>query len=170
MESAVENLSVISEFSIGMAGFAGIVAVFVGTNRGWNRLSKFRAGNLIILSFFAGFSALISLGLSPYIVGEALWQASCAVQALFAILFITFNHSKSVAAFGLSIFSMEHPVNLALWLTYSGNLILQLMGATGTFGEFAFGVFYGGLVLHLGMAALNFYRLIFSPSSDPDDT
>lgn len=170
MENAIENLSAISEFSIGMAGFAGIVAVVVGSNRGWESVSKFRAGNLIVLSIIAGFSALISLGLAQYIVGEPLWQTSCGIQACASVIYVASNSSKSVAAFGHSIFSLQHPVNAALWSAYVVNLVLQLLGAFGVFDEFAFAVFYGGLVFHLATAALNFYRLVFPPESDPDGT
>ena len=169
MENAVDNLNVIAEFSVGMAGFAGIVAVVVGSNRGWNSVSKFRAGNLIVLSIMAGFSALISLGLAQYIAGETLWQTSCGVQACACVIFVAANRSKSIEAFGHSIFSLENPVNASLWSAYVANLVLQILGAFGVFDEFAFAIFYGGLVFHLAIAALNFYRLVFPPENDPDD-
>ena len=44
----------------------------------------------------------------------------------------------------------------------------QVVGAAGWAGEGVFAVFYGGLVAHLLVAAINFYRLIFTPASDPD--
>jgi len=169
MDSTVESLSTISEFSIGMAGFSGIVAVVVGTSRGWNDVSKFRAGNLIILSIIPGFSALTSLGLAQYISGDLLWQVSCGVQSLAAITYIAFNAKKSRGAFNHSIFSIRHPLNATLWIVYMVNSGLQLTGMFGALGRFGFAVFFGGLVLHLAIAALNFYRLVFPPEGDTSD-
>jgi len=44
----------------------------------------------------------------------------------------------------------------------------QHLAAMGFVGEFAFAVFYGGLICMLAIAAVNFYRLVFPPESDPD--
>jgi hypothetical protein len=169
MDSAVESLSTISEFSIGMAGFSGIVAVVVGVNRGWNEISKFRAGNLIVLSLIPGLSALTSLGLAEYIVGDLLWQVACAIQAGAGIAYFALNAGKSARAFSHSIFSFKNPLNATLWIFYLANLGLQLAGAFGALGRFAYAAFHGGLVFHLAIAAINFYRLVFPPTSDPDD-
>jgi hypothetical protein len=167
MDSAIGSLSTISEFSIGMGGFSGIVAVVAGSSRGWSNAAKFRAGNLIMLSIIPGLSALTALGLAQYIHGDSLWQVSCGILAGAATTFTAFHVKRSSAAFG-SIFSFSNPLNTVIWMLYMANLGLQLAGASGMLERFAFATFYGGLVFHLAVAALNFYRLVFPPASDSD--
>ena len=54
--SAVDLLAVVSGFSIGLAGFAGIVAAVRGTQADWGKAERFFAGNLIVTSFFPALS------------------------------------------------------------------------------------------------------------------
>jgi len=166
--NGIEHLDVISEFSIGMAGFAGIVAVFVGTNRGWTSVLKYRAGNLIVLSLCPGFASLISLGLSPYYSDSQIWQYSCGVLLLLSVLYFLYGSRLSVAAYKHPLISMQNPVNTILWILFGLMMVVQLIGATGYAQEKTFGIFYGGLIFYLSVAALNFYRLVFPPNDDPE--
>ena len=169
MGDSTTALTAIVEFSIGMAGFSGVVAIFVSTKSGWDALRKFRAGNLIVISFMSGFSALCSLVLSNYFQGPILWQASCGVLVVLSVLLVLYAAPRSQKAFAQSIFSIGQPVNTTIWILTFVNLIFQFAGALGLTGYATYGIFATGLIFNLAVAALNFYRLVFQPFGDQED-
>ena len=69
MIQVIEPLGIVTEFSIGLAGFTGIIAIFANTQQGINSAIQFRITNLLVSAFAPGFCALavislIHLGLS----------------------------------------------------------------------------------------------------------
>lgn len=64
MQDIIDPLSVIAEFSIGLAGFTGIVAALSHVNEGVRVLIHFRFANLLIAAFAPGFFALLTISLS----------------------------------------------------------------------------------------------------------
>jgi hypothetical protein len=69
MIQLIEPLGIVTEFSIGLAGFTGIIAIFGKTQHGISSAKQFRITNLMVSAFASGFCALavislIHLGLS----------------------------------------------------------------------------------------------------------
>ena len=155
-------LSTIAEFSIGLAGFSGIVVVVVG-NRRWTEAAKFRASLLIILSLSSGFLALIALGILNRFDGAIVWRVLSGLQAIVAAVALGYSYRKTVTAFGIGPLTRT---GRALFSLAGLNVLVQITNTLGFFEPSAFAIFYGGLVVFVLVAAINFYRLIFVPDSD----
>ncbi|MDH5738009.1 MAG: hypothetical protein OEZ23_06840 [Gammaproteobacteria bacterium] len=63
-QELLDPLSIIAEFSIGLAGFAGIVAALSHFKEEMRELVEFRFANLLITAFAPGFFALMTISLS----------------------------------------------------------------------------------------------------------
>jgi hypothetical protein len=161
--SPVDLLAVISGFSIGLAGFAGVVAAVRGSRNGWNKADKFFAGNLIVTSFFSGFIALVTLALIDSVPADWVWRVASGIQAVAATLLWLDAGYRSKQTSSADLRTTEKMINVVIFSALAINVALQFSVFIGAFTGFAFSIFYGGLVLHLFIAAINFYTLIFRP-------
>jgi hypothetical protein len=65
MAQETELLSTIVEFSIGLAGFSGVIAA-MSRNAGWSELEKFRVVNLLQAALAPAFLSFAALGLAHF--------------------------------------------------------------------------------------------------------
>ena len=162
--SPVDLLAIISGFSIGLAGFAGIVTAVRGTQSEWNEAERFFAGNLITTSFFSGFVALFTLCVIGSLSEEWIWRTASAIQATAAILLLADAAYRSNKTPSTEMHLKEKVINSSIFTALGINLLAQIAVFFNYFIEAAFPIFYAGLVLHLLIAAINFYALIFRPA------
>ena len=125
MYDVVDFLGTIAEFSIGLAGFAGIVAALARYRRPELALVRFRLANLLVSSFAPGFFALLTFGLvaSAMEIGAALRISSGALAAglgAWAVLV----HTRKPA-------TLSRTLLIAMSAVTTLNLAIQLASATG---------------------------------------
>ena len=77
MNEATDLLSTIVEFSVGLAGFSGVVGIFIHRSGEWLYVDRFRITNLLIMSLTPGFLAFLSLGLIPIADDAIRISAAC---------------------------------------------------------------------------------------------
>lgn len=158
MEQLIDNLSTVAEFSIGLAGFAGIVAALT---QGASEVVRFRFQNLLLTSFVPGFFALLVIGSSSlgipdrYAVlgGSVGLSAYILAYAGFAI------HRSRTLPFGDQ--GLSRLILRFFQTTSMTVLALQLCGLV-FFSERIHGFFYYGLVILLFQGAVSFATLALS--------
>ncbi|HEX7035235.1 MAG TPA: hypothetical protein VF210_05645 [Pseudomonadales bacterium] len=153
MYDVVDFLGTIAEFSIGLAGFAGIVAALAKYRQPELALVRFRLANLLVSSFAPGFFALLTFGLvaSAMEVGTALRVSSSALAAglfLWAVLV----HTRRPA-------ELSRTLLFAMSVVTTVNLVIQLASATGLTGVPA-ASYLVGLMLLLLQGAVVFVVLV----------
>ena len=160
MSEATELLSTIVEFSIGLAGFSGVVGIFIHRSGQWIYVDRFRITNLLLMSLTPGFLSFISLGLLP-IVDDAI-EISAAIFAVTIVLLLTFiPRARSKVPeddrhlVGLQIF-------LPVLLTFVVILVLQTLIAVSVIDSYEFTIYYYSLVLLLLLAVVQFSRRILA--------
>lgn len=86
----IDALNTLAEFSIGLAGFTGIIAIFANSRDRIGAALRFRITNLLALSFAPGFFALATLGLVYLVEQEATAiRITSAGIAAFSLLALT---------------------------------------------------------------------------------
>lgn len=159
---AFDTLLTLSEVSLGLAGFAGIVVVF---GRGPGVLApadSFRLLALVGCSLGTLFLSLIPIALNAVGVSEpGLWQWCSAVMLAAAVpahLF-AFSRLRRDAAEIIEVIPISMvPFGAFLFLA---NFIAQICNTLGAGWHPSFGVYLFGLLLYLLFAALQFARMLF---------
>jgi hypothetical protein len=159
---AFDTLLTLSEVSLGLAGFAGIVVVF---GRGPGALApadSFRLLALVGCSLGTLFLSLIPIALNAVGLPEPeLWQWSSAILLAVAVpahLFALSRVRRDAAEILEVVPVYLLPIGAFLFLA---NLIAQICNALGAGWVPSFGVYLFGLLLYLGFAALQFARMLF---------
>lgn len=153
-------LGTIAEFSIGLAGFTGIVSVFA-ISRGAVRTSiEFRVRNLLLISFVPGFLSLAVIGLIHSGLEIPLCiRVGSALLGLICIVMI----ASSVSARKRMEPQEKRELSRFLWwfaMVLGGiNVVAQLLNASiGPF--FESGILILGLVATLLLSAMTFFVLV----------
>lgn len=159
---AFDTLLTLAEVSLGLAGFAGIVVVF---GRGRDELpaaDAFRLLALVGCSLGTLFLSLISVALGFLGVAEpGLWQWSSAlfVASLVPVHVFAFVRVRRDVAEILEVVPVYLlPIGVCLFVT---NFIAQICNSLGVGWSPSFGVYFLGLLLYLGFAAVQFARMLF---------
>ena len=155
MGGFTDDLGTIVEFSIGLAGFAGIVAALM---RNSTEIIRFRFLNLLTASFVPGFIALIVIGSSYTAIPthRAALIGSC-VLILFIVSFATYALTKlRTLPFGDD--GLSKGVLYSFLLLAVSTIILQICGII-FFRDYIEAVLYFGLVMVLVMGAVSFVAL-----------
>lgn len=159
---AFDTLLTLSEVSLGLAGFAGIVVVF---GRGPGELApadSFRLLALVGCSLGTLFLSLIPIALNAVGLPEPeLWQWSSAMMLAVAVPahWSAFSRIRRHMAEILEVIPVYLlPIGVFLFLA---NFIAQVCNAFGVGSLPIFGVYFFGLILYLGFAALQFARMLF---------
>jgi len=158
----VDLLLGITEFSIGLAGFSGIIAVFAGRDGRWAAADRSRALVLILTSLIPGFVSFIALGLGTIDLHEQIvWRLSQAVfaAAIVTSWFVAVTSGRAVPDPERQVFS-----SLAGAFVLGGTALngaVQLLGAFGGLGRLTFTGLFFGLVWQLLVGAIQFGRIIF---------
>jgi len=158
--SPVEALTAIAEFSIGLAGFTGIVAVFADKKESVRASIEFRVRNLLLISFTPGFISLFVLALLYSGMSD---QAAIRVGSGALGLFIAGLITTAVLVYIKMPRAERHQLSRFLWwftMVAGGiNLLAQLVNlVTGPY--FQAGILLIGLVATLLISAMTFFVLI----------
>jgi hypothetical protein len=170
IEASTDLLLGITEFSVGLGGFSGIVVVFAGRDGGWARVDRYRSANLISNALIPAFVAFLALGLNqaPTFAGDASRVASATLAiAIGATTFLAFSGMRSVPQAERALISPYIFVLLVGGSIVNG--LVQLGNVLGFFGQAAFVVLFSGLVWQLAVAAIQFARIVFIRPGAYDD-
>lgn len=167
MGEATELLSTITEFSIGLAGFSGVIGVFIHGSGGWLLVDRFRITNLLVMSLTPGFLAFLTLGLFQVSSQLAATRISAGVfAATIAILLFFIPRARARIPerdqylVGLRVFI---PMSSAFAIV----LVVQALVAAGVISSHIFTLYYYSLVVLLLLAVVQFARLILArPEAD----
>jgi hypothetical protein len=159
---AADTLLTLSEVSLGLAGFAGIVVVF-GRGRGvLAPADSFRLLALVGCSLGTLFLSLIPIALGFVGVAEPeLWQWSSAILIAVSIpahLFVLSRMRRHAAEILEVLPVYLLPFGAFLFLA---NFVAQTCNALGVGWSPSFGVYLFGLLLYLLFAAIQFARMLF---------
>ncbi|NKB33725.1 MAG: hypothetical protein GKR91_11560 [Pseudomonadales bacterium] len=157
----VDALSTVAEFSIGLAGFTGIIAIFANSRERIGGALRFRITNLLILSFAPGFFALITIGM-VYFFGseETPIRVNSFGLAFFTLLALyrAFNARKKIPEEERRILSnFFWTFNIIIVLT---NFVAQLVNVIVT-SQYSAGILLFGLIAILLVAAITFCMIVF---------
>ncbi|MFT7141315.1 MAG: hypothetical protein ACJAYE_003472 [Candidatus Azotimanducaceae bacterium] len=155
----IDTFSMICEFSIGLAGFTGIVAIFSGDEIAVSPVIRFRVRNLLLCAFVPGFFGLSALGLIDFGVSTQL-VAFYGSIAIFAFLSIW----GPLSGLETRRFPEESKQELdKIIFVFTGSAIVFNLAvqAYGFLFSDGLGIFVGGLILLLFQGAVFFGALIF---------
>ncbi|MBV1904928.1 MAG: hypothetical protein KUG75_02530 [Pseudomonadales bacterium] len=160
--SSADLLLGISEFSIGLAGFSGIVAALAHRSGNWVQVDRYRIGNLLYSGLSPGFLAFFALGLNASdIEPDITWKFSAGTLALVLSygMFVTVYGRKKLpdkerVLISIPVFYIQRMISLIA-------LVFQLIAIFGLYSEYIFTIFYFGLVAQLFVATIQFVRIIF---------
>ncbi|TNF84859.1 MAG: hypothetical protein EP301_10715 [Gammaproteobacteria bacterium] len=163
MSEATELLSTVVEFSIGLAGFSGVVGIFIHRSGQWIYVDRYRVTNLLLMSLTPGFLAFITLGLLSITEDAVRISATLFASTIFLLLtFIPRARSKVSAR-------DQHLVGLHIFVPMSASfaviLILQSLIAAAVIDRYEFTIYYYSLVMMLLLAVVQFARLILARPS-----
>ena len=160
MSESTELLSTIVEFSIGLAGFSGVVGAFIHRSGDWLFVDRFRLTNLLLMSLTPGFLSFFSLGLLNY--------SSQAIQISAAVFGLTLASFLFFIPRARSKVPKEHQylVGLRIFVpmssTFAVLIFTQALIALSITGDHAFIAYYYSLVVLLLLAVFQFARLILA--------
>ena len=157
-----DSLSTIAEFSIGLAGFTAIVAIFANSREKVGATMLLRTMNLLVISFVPGFIALLLLVLlSLPVDSNPIIRITSSTFVLY-LLTITFYQYRSRRNMTEVERQKLNPiiwlVCLCITLTTIG---LQIVGLSSTIA-IGTGMLLLGMVMHLILGALIFSIIIIS--------
>ena len=149
------------EFSIGLAGFSGVIAVFAGRSSERRPLDLFRLRNLLMGALIPAFLAFFGLGLVVVLSDEFIaWRFSCVGAGVSYVFFIV-TLLKGRASLPAEQREMVQTNVLFLALILLGILIVaQVIAATQVVAVDAFVVFYFGLISILFISVYQFVRAV----------
>ena len=159
---AFDTLLTLSEVSLGLAGFAGIIVVFGRGPGALPTADSLRLAALLAASFGTLFFSLIPIALGFVGVPEPElwgWSSSIMVVAvvpahLVGVSWMRRNREEILEVAPLRLLVFAATALLA-------NLIAQVCNALGVGSLPMFGVYLFGLILYLLFAALQFARMLF---------
>ena len=157
----IDSLGYIIEFSIGLAGFSGVIAVFTSRLPGRAELDRWRIRNLLLLSMgpaFISFAALALLDLASS-EGEA-WRLACLIQATFLVITLVVTFSKKTQLAQELQSQIRMPVMYLVLISFSSLALLLATAGLGISGLNPSIVFYMGLVFILLVGAYQFFRAV----------
>jgi hypothetical protein len=162
MTDPIAALSILIEFSVGLAGFSGIVIIFAATPAGWNEADKYRISNLLCCSLCAGLIGFIPIGLLHSTLDpQVVWGVSSIFLGCGCILVLTIILGRK----SQMPEDQKKVLNPFLVVTLTGGIILnvpiQFANALNLLPGNRFIYLYFGLVWLLIVAGIQFYRVIF---------
>ncbi len=172
MNEAQETIILIAEYSLGLAGFSGMIAAIQGRVFEWSSLDRFRLANLLLNTFAAGsgaFAALLLLHTLPYDIAV---RAACGASAFIQVLSGVINkqlidsmtdHDREYALAS----NVLVRISVAMYLI---GLIGLLLGVANLFPDYNFSLLLFGLYTLLIGSVMQFVRSIFygGPSDQRD--
>jgi hypothetical protein len=156
----IDPLGIVVEFSIGLAGFTGIVAIFANSQRTVSAAVRFRITNLLFTAFAPGFFSLLVISLLQLGVSGEI--AVRAASALFAASILTWAMLATRSRSRLPASDRRLLSNFIYWFTAAvalSNASAQVLGALAILANPA-GVLVAGLSAMLFLGAVTFAALV----------
>ncbi len=163
MNYDLQDLNIIIEFSIGLAGFSAIVSVFLQRGEGLTVLQRFRILNLLNYAISPAFAAFICLSATHFTLNI---DTALRFSAILFGVWITLTSVR----IGMTAMALPEPdsqlMNAPL-LYFSGILcvaivLLQTIIVLNIAPGRNFALFYAGLVTCLLIAVIQFSRIVVS--------
>jgi len=167
MSGSTELLSTIVEFSVGLAGFSGVVGVFIHRSGQWIYVDQFRVTNLLLMSLTPGFLSFISLGLIP--ISSRAIEISAGIFAATIALLLTFIPRARSKVPKHDQYLVGARIFLPMSLTFVVIFIMQALVAISVIDRYEFTIYYYSLVLMLLLAVVQFARLILARPNVPSE-
>jgi len=167
-EIPIEILGYIIEFSIGLAGFSGVIAVFKSRSQAKVDLDRWRIRNLLLFSMGPAFLCFIAIALLEITSSEVYaWRLACIIQSLFLALLIVIVLKTKGNLTEAQSSQINMPVMRAVLAIFP--LISVVLFLTGLdILEFeAFLLFYVSLVLVLLAGVYQFFRAVLEGLEEP---
>ena len=150
----------IVEFSIGLAGFSGVVAVFSTYRSEWVELHRWRIRNLLLFSIGPGFLALIALGLLKILDETVAWRIATFTSAIYALIVFFFAFRSRAALSENERAQISTGAFMFFTLLLSVSSFAQVIAAVGLITEYSSSAFYFGLILILLIGIYQFFRAV----------
>lgn len=164
-----DSLQTISEISIGLAGFSGLIVALRKTPGPLTDVHKYRLKILFAMTFGAMFMSLLpDLLLNFAVPDERIWFDASAAMFTYSLLFIIWliAGARRVAKLTPEIF--DWVVFASLTGGHVIVLLLQLGVVTGFIEGRAPGAYTLGLIWYLIHAAQQFTRMLFILPRNPE--
>lgn len=158
---SLDLLGYVIEFSIGLAGFSGVIAVFAGRSRDRIQLELFRLRNLLFCSLIPAVLCFVALGLQRSMADAVLaWKLSLTLSVLLLGGFLV-HALRSRAAMPVDQKQQLRPLGFSVAAAAVILLIaLQALTVAGIVAMDHFDAFYAGLIVTLLVAMYQFMRAV----------
>jgi hypothetical protein len=140
-------LAAIAEFSIGLAGFTGIVAVFADKRESFRPSEQFRVSNLLLISFTPGFISLFVMALVHAGIGMPVSvRAGSGVLAAFIFVLVT----KALLSYLRMTEEERRQLSAVVWWV---TMILGSINFVAQMANLVIGPLFDSGILLLGLSA-----------------
>lgn len=155
-----ENLALIVEFSIGLAGFSAIVTAFLQKSSSLSPVDRFRTLNLLLLALTPAFLSFLCIGL--LILSGDIILASRVTSIVFAVsvfftLYSVFRSRRKLPAEHQR--ALNNKIILVMFLV-SGIVLVSQVASALIDSRYAYPILYFGLVVMLLQAVVQFVRIL----------
>lgn len=158
---ATDILSIVIEFSIGLAGFTGVIALFSSRSSGTLELELFRIRNLLLGAAIPAFLGFIALGLTHALSNEEdAWALSLLLSMVFIGLYIVHAVRSRIKMPQAQRVQLQNRVFTLIITALGGVIALQLASILKIVPISAFDAFFTGLVLMLAVSTYQFVRAV----------
>lgn len=153
MQDLIGPLSTIAEYSIGLAGFTGIIAAISHFRESMRPLMQFRVINLLVTAFAPGFFSLMAMSMLYIGIAEDLsLRIVSGLMAIYLSCWAVWVIKKTPDG--------THPVfRTLMWVPGLTNILMQGTATTLNLSNLD-GYFLAGLVLLLLQGAITFCSLV----------
>lgn len=154
-------LGYVIEFSIGLAGFSGVVAVFSGRSHSRIQLELFRLRNLLFGSLIPAVLCFVALGIHRAVPSESLaWKLSLSVSIVFLGGFVAHAIWSRYSMPEEQQQLLQPTAFLIAAAALVVAILVQLGAIAGLLDVDQFDVFYLGLMVILLIAMYQFVRAV----------
>lgn len=165
----VDALTAVIEFSIGLAGFSGLIfAIKRGSELGLN--NSYRVLALILFSFAAGFSSFVSMILLSHFEESITWRISSALVGLL-LIGLVYNNVSWFRKTRIQNTSLPNSTGYKVlvrgyFITMPLAIVLAFLNAFGIFTGSQFTIYLGCIVFILFWGSMQFIQLILRANDD----
>lgn len=163
MDSA-QSLTAAIEFSVGLAGFSGLIFVIRGGGKDLGLWNSYRTLSLVLYAFAAAFGSFLALIFASYLQEPFNWQVSSALLSLILSGLLAFNLNWVSKSRKRNIPLPQSPgyrlLVTSYFLTMPAAILMELANSTGFFPGNEFPIFYSGVVFILFWGAQQFIQML----------
>ena len=166
MEGYTELLSTIVEFSVGLAGFSGVIGIFIHRSGHWAHVDRFRITNLLVMSLTPGFLAFFTLGLLQVAQADIAVRISSGVYTLTLFSLLIFLPRDRARVPDQDKHLVGSHIFFPMAGTFAAIMVTQALVTISVLDRHTFTIYYYSLVVMLLLAVVQFIRLIVARPSE----